>query len=227
MHTRMSTTDLLWWVVIIGLQACLAISNRHTLSSLRAFLVAESILSATLLAVAKIANPWHYFYSWIAGTVIHHGLCAFLMWSLFAVIRSRGLPTRQNRWPIALLGIVSLAAGIYFAIAAYGIIEPGAFRMVVPLDHGVAFSIGCMMAGLPFYMVYVSARIPRSLHMALAGFAIYEFAYAGLAGAVISAHPRMLNHAVDLVYLLSLFLWSKSLYSIRPLEAAEPLSLLT
>jgi hypothetical protein len=219
----MSTTDLIWWVAIIGIQACLAISNRHSMGFLRAFLAAETFVGSVLLAIARIAGPWTYFYSWIAGTIIHHGLCAFLMWSLFDFVRLRGLPNRQNRWPVVLLGLASLMLGLYYASRSYGIIQHSAFRMVRPMDHALSFAIGCMIAGLPFYAIYVSASIPKHVNLVIAGLAIYEFSYAGLLGSAISAHPKVLSHAVDCVYLVSLFLWSQSLRSKRPSVAAERL----
>lgn len=221
MHTRMNTTDMLWWVVIICIQACLAISNRHSLASLRAFLAAESIMGVALLAIARIAGPWTYFYSWVAGTVIHHGLCAFLMWSLYTVVRLRGLPSRQKMWPVVLIGAVSLLIGFHYASLSNGLIRDSAIRLITPIDHALSFSIGCMIAALPFYAMYVSAAIPRHINLVIAGLALYEFSYAGLLGAVISYSPEALSHAVDFVYLISLFLWSKSLRSKGPIVAAE------
>lgn len=221
MHTLMSTTDLLWWVVIICIQAFLAVSNRHSLASLRAFLAAESIMGAILLAIARIAGPWTYFYSWAVGTIIHHGFCAFLMWSLFTVIRARGLPNRQNLWPPVLMGSASLLFGLYYASVSYTLICDSAYRLVMPMDLALSFGIGCMIAGLPFYALYVSAVVPRHINLVIAGLAIYEFSYAGLLGEAVKAHPKALSHVVDFVYIISLFLWSKSLRSKGPIVAAE------
>lgn len=223
MHIRIIPIDVAWCVAILGIQAYLAICNRHSVGPLRAFLAVEVIMGVPLLAIARIAGPWTYFYSWIAETVIHHGICAFLMWNLFAIVRLRGLPTRQNRWPIALIGVVSILLGIHFAKASYGAIYDSAFRLVMPMDHALSFSIGCMVAGLPFYAVYVSAVIPRRVNLVIIGLAIYEFSYAGILGSTISKHPKALSHAVDFVYLISLFLWSQSLRSKSPSAAAERL----
>jgi hypothetical protein len=221
MHVQKNAADILWVVAVIGIQAALAISKRHSLASLRAFLLVQAIIGAALLAIAIIANPWHYFYSWIAGTVVHHGLCAFLMWDLYTVVRLRGLPTRQGIFPIALIGLASILSGFYYANDSYRIIQDSAYRLVMPLDHGLSFSVGCMMAALPFYAMHVSAVIPKHVNLVIAGLSIYAFSYAGLLGHAIKAHPKMLHHAADFVYFISLFLWSKSLVSKGPLVAAE------
>jgi hypothetical protein len=217
----MSSSDLIWWAAILLIQAILANSKTRSLGFLRAFLGVEATMGAILLTIAKAGGVWTYFYAWIAATVIHHALCAYLVGSLFTIVMRRGLPGRQSPVPLFLMSIVSMGLGLRFAEASYSLLHCAPARLIFPMDHALSFAIASMVAFLPIYSIAISATIPSAVKLIIGGFAIYEFAYVGWVSSVIVYNRIFLPHAVDIVYLASLVCWFIAIRSKRPKVVEE------
>lgn len=220
MHSGFTFSDLAWAFGIPALQ--ILVSIRSGITSLRVFLFTLA-LSGIILAMIGITFPegsLTYFYAWIAGTVLHHGLCAFLLANLFTIVRRRGLPSRQSVLPLYIMCSGALMLGFHFAGISYGLLHCDPARLIYPMDHAFSFAIASMVAFLPLYSIAISATIPTNVRFVIAGFAIYEFAYVGMVSSVIVYNRIYLPHAVDLVYLVSLVLWHTAIRSKHP-EAAE------
>lgn len=219
MH-RLSLSNAAIWLVIIALQAVVACTKGRNLGFLRAFLGTQSIMGCILFTV-RVSLPSAYFYSWCACTVVHHALCAFLVAQIYTVVIRRGLPSRQSLVPLYIIVALSLMAGLHFAGAAAKILTSPLVRLVLPLDHALAFSLLCMICFLPAYCIAIASSIPSRLYLVIGGFALYEATSAGMMSVWITS-PRFTNqHAADFAYLFSLFLWFVALRSKSPKVAAE------
>lgn len=221
MHARLTLSGAALWLLIIGIQAMLAMSKGRGLGFLKAFLATQSIIGCVLFVIARFAGSWTYFYFWCAGTVVHHALCAFLVTQIYTVVRRRGLPSRQSLIPLYIMGALSLMAGLHFAGAAAKILTSPLVRLVLPLDHALAFSILCMICLLPAYCIAISSSIPSRLYLVIGGFALYEATYTGKLAIWITSLRFTNQHTADFAYLFSLFLWLFALRSKSPQVAAE------
>lgn len=221
MHARLTLLDAVLWLLIIGIQAMLAMSKGRGLGFLKAFLAAESITSSVLFVIIRCAGPWTYFYSWCADAIVHHALCAFLVSQIYTIIRQRGIPSRQSLIPVYIMGALSLMAGLHFAGLAAKILTSPLVRLVLPLDHALSFSLLCMICFLPAYCIVIASSIPSRLYLVIGGFAIYEATSAGMTSVWITSLRFTAQHAAEFAYLISLFLWFVALRSKSPKVAAE------
>jgi hypothetical protein len=216
MHQTAAATAL--WLAIIGMQAILAIKGRG-LDFLKHFLAAQSVMGCILFTINCLAGHRAYLYSWCSATVVHHGLCAFLTYRLYLVVRERGLPSRQSPVPIYIMAAGALLIGLRYAGVAAALITNATVRLVLPLDHAFSFAVVCLLSVLPLYSAVISSTIPKQIYLVIAGFALYEATYAGKVGFWITSHVFVAHHAADFAYLISLSLWYLALNS--PIECRK------
>lgn len=217
----MRSVDLLWAFGIPVIQLSMCRWRNRSIGFLTVFLLVESIAELALASINAWGSDEAFLYAWCIGAALHHAMCGFLLSNIYGVVRKRGLPGRQSVLPICAL--TGFAGGVGFAFAKYslGLIIAPSLRMVFPLDHAVSFAIGCMLAIVPFYCFAISSSIPRPVYLVLIGFGIYETAYAGLLGLFITRRHLDFPHAIDVVFLISLYVWSVALRSKNPSEVAE------
>lgn len=212
---------LLWALGIPVLQLLVCVQKNPSIQFLRVFLLVEAVAEIALAAIGVYGSSNAYLYSWLAGCVLHQAMCCFLLANIYSIIRRRGLPWRQSVIPIYAMLAVAASIGFWFAKYSLGLVFVPSLRMFMPLDHAISFSIGMMLAMLPLYEFAISSSMPRSLDLVMIGFAIYEVAYAGLLGLFISRQRIDFPHAIDCVFLVSLFVWSVALRSKDPKEVEE------
>jgi hypothetical protein len=214
-------SELLWRWGIPVLQLVVCFRKNPSIEFLRVFLQVEAFAELLLGLICVLATPTVYLYSWLAGTALHHAMCCYLLTNIYSAVRRRGLPWRQSVIPIYALAFVAGAIGFSFARYSLGLVLEPTLKMFLPLDHAISFSIGCMLAMLPVYQFAISSSMPRALNLVMVGFAIYEIAYAGLLGVFITHQHIDFPHAIDVVFLISLFVWSVALRSKNPKEVEE------
>lgn len=214
-------SDLLWRLGIPALQLAVCLRKNTRIEFLRVFLLVEASAELLLACIFSFGGKDLYLYAWLAGSVLHQAMCGFLLANVYHVIRLRGLPSRQSRMPIFAMAGLSGGIGFGFARASMGLVFEPTLRMFLPLDHALSFAIGCMLVMAPFYCFAISSSIPRPVYLVLVGFGIYETAYAGLLGLFITRRHLDFPHAIDVVFILSLFIWSVALRSKNPKEAEE------
>jgi len=220
MHSR---EFLLWALGIPILQLAVCLKRNPAIEFLRTFLLVEAVAEITLATVGVFGDSTLYLYAWLAGAVLHQAMCGFLLSNIYSVVRKRALPWRRSVVPIYLITFVAGAIGFCFAKMSLGLVIEPTLKMFLPLDHAVSFAMGVMLAMLPIYEFAISSSLPRPVYLVLVGFAIYEIAYAGLLGLFISRQRIDFPHAIDVVFLFSLFVWSVALRSKNPPEVKERL----
>jgi hypothetical protein len=205
MHTSISSSNLAIWIALITTQG--VIGSRIRYGFVRTFLLCEFSLGALSLSFAFTLRPWPYFYSWLAGVLVHEGLIAFLIGSLLNFVRSNALPSRRGTTPVALLVAAAGTGAILPArVTLQQMASLGVLRIILPWDHAF-FSACCWIVCLfPLYATCVGATIPKRHALILAGTGIYA---AGSTGLVTLYLFRLgsFTHAPDCCYCISLIVW--------------------
>ncbi len=206
-HTEISVTRLVFWAVLILLEALVGSSiRRRDLSFLRNYLLIESGIGASLWILSRTIPPWPYFSAWCVGTILDEAAAAYLLGSIFARIRRGALPGREGLGILTWSTFLSLALGIYTS-GLINLLAQSIWRLILSWDHAFWCAMCCMAAFLPFY-VWRTFSTLRGLGTIFGTFAVFTVVHAGLFDLLVMRGKQgALVWLSDLTFLLCIAVW--------------------
>lgn len=211
MHSQISQTQyIVWFSVMVG-QLIVAIRAWHCRSHAVAVYLTWSLSDFIILSlVAKLGSAKAYYVAYCIGIPVDYAAQIFLLVSLFAAVRTTGIPGKNHALYFQV--IVCIVAGVAIFMLPFSLqnITHPQWRWALGIDK-VFYSWLCFMLILaPIYAWIVDAAKDLQLTLNYVGLAIFAAVNAGAIDIVIKSHlarAEQLLFVPDIAYFFSLVLW--------------------